>query len=158
MLKTMGKKKLFRFHKGGLDESMKTCVKVKNLRDIEQRVKIYYNEMGANIQSVEIESRPVDDSERLGDDWENTYYVIAHTKDAKFVAGMCNFYDDKSCAMYEWQKYIWYLIFSCYMIVCITLSIVIYVYDILGKLGKLIKDKYIFPVYDYLEKKCDLWD
>lgn len=158
MLETMGKKRLFRFHKGGLDESMKTCVKVENLKDIEQRVKIYYNEMGANIQSVEIESRSVDDSERLGDDWENTYHVIAHTKDAKFVAGMCNFYDDKSCSMDEWQKYIWYLLFSIYMILCIILSVVVYVYDVIGKLGKLIKDKCIYPVFNYLEKKCDLWD
>ena len=154
----MRKKKLFRFHKGGLDESMKTCVKVKNLRDIEQRVKMYYDGYGANIHYVEIASRSDDDSERLGDDWENTYYVIAHTKDAKFVAGMCNFYDDKSCSMDEWQKYIWYLLFSIYMILCIVLYVIVNVYEIIGKLGKLIKDKYIFPVFDYLEKKCDLWD
>ena len=85
-------------------------------------------------------------------------YVIAHTKDAKFVAGMCNFYDDKSCSMDEWQKYIWYILFSIYMILCIVLYVIVNVYEIIGKLGKLIKDKYIFPVFDYLEKKCDLWD
>lgn len=48
---------------------MKTAVEVKNLKDIELRVMEYYSDFGAEINSVEIDTRPMCDEDRLGHEW-----------------------------------------------------------------------------------------
>lgn len=152
------KKRLFRFHKGLLDESMKTVVEVKNLKDIELRVMEYYGDFGAEINSVEIDTRPMCDEDRLGSDWKDTYYVIGHTEDTKFVAGMCNFYEDKTCRYPIWKKYLWYVIYILYVVLAIIIFSSFALCSFIGNIGKRIYRKCFEPVLDNIKYNLSLWD
>lgn len=153
----MKKKRLFRFHKGQLDESTKTEVEVKNLKDIELRVMEYYGDFGAEINSVEIDARPMCDEDRLGDEWQETYYVICHTKDAQFVAGMCNFYEDKTACSSEWKKYLWYAIYIFYLAFVVYIFLIFVICGIIGFIGERIYEKYFDPIFERIIYNCRLW-
>lgn len=152
------KKRLFRFHKGQLDESMKTAVEVKNLKDIELRVKDYFCDFGADVKYVEISTSPMNDEDRLGCEWKDTYYVIGHTTDAQFVAGMCNFYEDKTARDSTWKKYLWYAIYVLYLALVIYIFLIFAICGIIGYIGKIIYKKYFDPIFERIIYNCRLWD
>lgn len=86
-------RKLFRFHRGGLAESLETMIEVQNFADIEAAVEKGNEECGMpglfyNLRTAECG----DDSWRLGDEWKTTYYVVADVRgESTAVVGMSNF-------------------------------------------------------------------
>lgn len=83
-------RKLFRFHRGSLEESLATLEEVRDFADIERLVKGEYSLFVIDKLSS---SYCGDDSLRLGDEWKATYYVMAEVKGRKnfAVVGMSNF-------------------------------------------------------------------
>lgn len=86
-------KKLFRWHRGGLDESLATTVEVGSFADIERMI-TGENDQGfpagyfSNVRAKYAGA----DSARCGKDWESTYYVVADCQaHESTVLGMCNF-------------------------------------------------------------------
>jgi hypothetical protein len=85
-------KKLFRWHRGGLEESLATMVEVQSFEDIERKIDVEWNNLIPNYFTNINTSFCGDDSERLGEDWKETYYVVADCKEGKGCAiGFCNF-------------------------------------------------------------------
>lgn len=90
-------RKLFRWHRGGLEESLATTVEVGEFSDIERMI------TGANDQGFpagyfsNVQARYVgDDSARCGEEWRTTYYVVADCQTHEGgVLGMCNFPKDE---------------------------------------------------------------
>lgn len=86
--RTIVMRKLFRWHRGGLDESLATMVEVQSFEDIERKM----NDLIPNYYTNICTSFCGDDSERLGAEWKETYYVVADCKEGKGCAiGFCNF-------------------------------------------------------------------
>lgn len=154
----MKKKRLFRFHKGQLDESMKTAVEVKNLKDIELRVKDYFCDFGADVKYVEISTSPMNDEDRLGCEWKDTYYVIGHTTDAQFVAGMCNFYEDETARSSAWRRCLWYAIYILYVVLAIIIFSSFALCSFIGNIGIRIYRKCFEPILDNIKYNLSLWD
>ena len=82
-------RKLFRHHRGGLQESLDTMVEVIDFSDIEQIVKEEWGDYCTNMNTV----FAGDDSDRINEEWKETYYVIADFKGGykQQCIGMCNF-------------------------------------------------------------------
>lgn len=82
-------RKLYRHHRGGLAESLETMVEVCCFEDIERIVREEWGEYCTNINTV----YAGDDSDRIGEEWKETYYVVADFKKApkQQCIGMCNF-------------------------------------------------------------------
>lgn len=82
-------RKLFRHHRGGLQESLDTMVEVSDFSDIEQIVKEEWGDYCTNVNTV----FAGDDSDRINEEWKETYYVVADLKggNKQQCIGMCNF-------------------------------------------------------------------
>lgn len=82
-------RKLFRHHRGGLQESLDTMVEVSYFSDIEQIVKEEWGDYCTNVNTV----FAGDDSDRINEEWKETYYVVADLKGGhqQQCIGMCNF-------------------------------------------------------------------
>lgn len=82
-------RKLFRHHRGGLEESLATMVEVNDFADIEKIVKEEWGDFCSNINTL----YAGDDSTRIGEEWKQTYYVLADFKGGsdQQCIGMCNF-------------------------------------------------------------------
>lgn len=65
-------KQLFRFHKGGLQESLNTTIEVKDFFDL---TKIVRHELDDNYACVSISKDPIIDT-RLPNDWNNAEYMV----------------------------------------------------------------------------------
>lgn len=88
----------FREHRGGLEESMKTCKKVFDLKDIADSFRANTNFGVEYWKNFRIDPKGVDDSERLSSVWIDTHYVLADMtypgQESTVVVGMCNFYEE----------------------------------------------------------------
>ena len=85
------KKKLFRERRGSnLADSLLTLCEVNGLDEIE---KIYNKNHDNLFCNFTIDDYSVDDSERLGEDWEESYYVVADFGCESYVIGYCNFHE-----------------------------------------------------------------
>ena len=87
-------RKLFRWHRGSLEESLATTVEVQSFEEIEKLVTELSTFQGIpagyykNVRTKFV----ADDSARCGEEWKTTYYVIADCCQFKDGAvGMCNF-------------------------------------------------------------------
>ena len=87
-------RKLFRWHRGSLEDSLATVVEVQDFDDIERLVIEQSSSQGipdgffSNVKTKYV----ADDSSRCGEEWKSTYYVIADCNQFKEgVVGMCNF-------------------------------------------------------------------
>ena len=86
-------RKLFRWHRGGLEESLATTVEVSSFSEVEAMIT---GENGQGFPEGYFSNVRTSfcghDSARCGEEWDDTYYVIADTKKYKdCVVGMCNF-------------------------------------------------------------------
>ena len=89
-------RKLFRWHRGGLEDSLATTVEVVSFLDIERMI------TGDNAQGFpagyffNVRAKYCgDDSSRCGEEWKSTYYVIADCQAHEgSVLGMCNFSEE----------------------------------------------------------------
>lgn len=83
-------RKLFRHHRGLLADSLKTTVEVSSFSDIEELVKKEWGQYCTNLNTKYVG----DDSSRAGEEWKETYYVLADFKDGykQQCIGMCNFH------------------------------------------------------------------
>lgn len=95
-------KKLFREHRGGLEESLATTIECPNgLSDIERHFNNFNTQHYTNIR-IDLSMR----DNRLPKEWgDRQYVVIAETKGSHFprptfVLGFCNFWEDT-------PKYTW---------------------------------------------------
>lgn len=82
-------RKLFRHHRGGLQESLDTIVEVNGFADIERIISNEWGDYCTNVNTV----FAGDDSRRIGEEWKETYYVVADFKKGgkQQCIGMCNF-------------------------------------------------------------------
>ena len=89
-------RKLFRWHRGGLEESLATTVEVQNFSDIERMITGENNQgFPAGYFSNVRAKYCGDDSNRCGREWKETYYVLADSRAHEDgVLGMCNFCDE----------------------------------------------------------------
>lgn len=86
-------RKLFRWHRGGLEESLATTKEVTCFDDIVKVVREFEESLGIADYYSNIDTRFVaDDSRRLGEEWKETYYVVADSRGCKALClGYCNF-------------------------------------------------------------------
>lgn len=86
-------RKLFRWHRGGLKESLETQSEVTCFADIETIVAKHCEEIRMpNLYYNLTTCYAYDDSDRIGDEWKETYYVKAEVRgEGVHVLGMCNF-------------------------------------------------------------------
>ncbi len=86
-------RKLFQWHRGGLKESVETQVEVKDFAGIEAVVAKHCEEIGMPGVYYDLSTDyAYDDSDRLGDEWKDTYYVMCKVRgEGKCVLGYCNF-------------------------------------------------------------------
>lgn len=92
-------RKLYRSRRGGLVDIMNTSMEVNDVKDI---LRYENNNMyshlgiskyfGDNIYSEYY----ADDSERLGEEWKDTYIVMINYGNYNVVLGFCNFKIEKS--------------------------------------------------------------
>lgn len=82
-------RKLFRWQRGGLKESLATMVEVNDFADIERLVREEWGDYCSNPNTVYCG----DDSRRIGEEWAETYYVVADFKKGgkQQCIGFCNF-------------------------------------------------------------------
>ena len=82
-------RKLFRHHRGGLQESLDTMVEVNDFADIERIISNEWGDYCTNINTTYVG----DDSQRIGKEWKETFYVVADFKDGhkQQCIGYCNF-------------------------------------------------------------------
>ena len=91
--------RLFRFHKGTLEDSLKTVEEVSSKKDIKKIFDAKMNMFDMNNDpywtDISIDTDFVDDSDHCGDEWQETHYVKAYSPmdDVWHVIGMCNFYE-----------------------------------------------------------------
>lgn len=86
-------RKLFRWHRGGFEESLATTTEVTSFDDIVKIVKEFEESLGIVGYYSNLDAHFVaDDSKRLGEEWRETYYVIADSQGCKAQClGYCNF-------------------------------------------------------------------
>lgn len=81
------RRKLFRPHRGSLEDSLNEIEEVSSLKDIREKIDSYF-------KNVRIQEEYIDDSQRLGLAWKETHYVVA---DFNGFTGQCigytNFYE-----------------------------------------------------------------
>lgn len=84
-------KKLFRFHRGGLAESLDTTVEVKGLCDMARHIKANMT----HVSNIHI-SHAKDKDDRLPPEWGGySRYVLADMEGCEGqCVGMCNFYEE----------------------------------------------------------------
>lgn len=83
--------KLFRWHRGGLKESLATAIEVNDFSDVEEIVCTSDGFPVGFFSNVRTEYCG-DDSARCGELWSKTYYVLADSKQGRnAVVGMSNF-------------------------------------------------------------------
>ena len=89
-------RKLFQWHRGGLKESVETQVEVTCFADIEKIVARHCEDIHMpNVYYNLTVSYAYDDSDRLGDEWKETYYVKAKVMgEGRCVLGYCNFSEE----------------------------------------------------------------
>lgn len=82
-------KKLFRHHRGSLADSLQTAVEVNDFADIERIIQDIWGDYCSNPNTKYVG----DDSQRAGEEWKATYYVLVDFKDGhkQQCVGMCNF-------------------------------------------------------------------
>ena len=82
-------RKLYRHHRGGLAESLETMVEVQSFEDIERIISSEWGEYCSNLNTIYVG----DDSYRIGEEWKETYYVVADIRrgQKQQCIGMCNF-------------------------------------------------------------------
>lgn len=81
-------KYLFRFHRGGLQESLDTTIEVTNKNDIVTATK---KELGVDDLKIYISKKQIIDT-RLPNDWNNTeYLVIVNINGTIYPIGYSNF-------------------------------------------------------------------
>lgn len=85
-------RKLFRHHRGGLQESLDTMVEVSCFTDIERTLLNEWGDYCSNFNTLYVG----DDSARIGEEWKTTYYVLADFKGGhkQQCVGFCNFPND----------------------------------------------------------------
>lgn len=90
-------RKLFHWHRGGLKEAIETQVEVTCFADIEKIVAKHCEDIHMpNVYYNLTVSYAYDDSDRLGDEWKETYYVKAKVMgEGRCVLGYCNFSEEK---------------------------------------------------------------
>ena len=87
-------RKLFRWHRGSLEDSLATTVEVQGFEEIQKIVTELSTSQGipagffSNVRAKFV----ADDSARCGEEWKATYYILADCSQFKEgVVGMCNF-------------------------------------------------------------------
>lgn len=82
-------RKLFRHHRGGLEESLATTVEVNDFADIERILEEEWGDFCSNVNTL----FAGDDSQRIGEEWKATYYVVVDFRRGpkQQCIGMCNF-------------------------------------------------------------------
>ena len=90
-------RKLFHWHRGGLKEAIETQVEVTCFADIEKIVAKHCEDIHMpNVYYNLTASYAYDDSDRLGDEWKEAYYVKAEVRgEGRCVLGYCNFSEEK---------------------------------------------------------------
>lgn len=90
-------KKLFRFHRGSLADSLATTIEVEGLHDLVEKINAEFDTFAPSgyLQNIHIDSTPRKDS-RLPLDWNGmSYYVVADFEEYKGQCiGMSNFYEE----------------------------------------------------------------
>jgi hypothetical protein len=82
--------KLYRDHRGGLAESLETAIEVNGIEDIREHV-LSDPLIAQYYKNIHISHNPIEDN-RMGDEWNLTYYVLADVGEYKNqCVGMCNF-------------------------------------------------------------------
>lgn len=86
-------RKLFQWHRGGLKETLETQVEVKDFAEIETIVAKHCEDIHMpNVYRNLSTSYAYDDSDRLGEEWMETYYVMGDVLgEGRHVLGYCNF-------------------------------------------------------------------
>ena len=85
-------KKLFRYHRGSLRDSLATTIEVSGLNDIKEQIMSDENWAVCCVE-LYIKSRPSHDP-RLPSDWGDEYLVVGKFADGnEGCIGMCNFYE-----------------------------------------------------------------
>lgn len=86
-------KKLFRFHRGSLEDSLATTIEVSGFAELLDKIIATY---GDSISNVKIQKKCIHDP-RLPKDWnEICFYVVADFDGYKEQCiGMCNFYESE---------------------------------------------------------------
>lgn len=95
-------KKLFRFHRGSLADSLATTIEVKDFYDLMEKVKAEYTV--CRLENIRIDKKALVD-DRLPEEWDNiSFYVLADIGGNKGQCiGMCNFYEAEFAQ--EWMKF-----------------------------------------------------
>lgn len=85
-------KKLFRFHRGSLADSLATTIEVEDFYDLMEKIKENYTL--CRLENIRIAKKAMVDH-RLPQEWDNiSFYVLADFDGYKGQCiGMCNFYE-----------------------------------------------------------------
>lgn len=75
----------FRFHRGGLEESMQTCVELENFEALKEHIKSEFP--GVVTESIRIEDYSKEPDERIG--WKHTKVVKVSFGEELFPIGFC---------------------------------------------------------------------
>lgn len=89
-------KKLFRFHRGLLADSLATTIEVSGLAELTEKVNAYWNDFAPDyLSNIRIDPTPHEDS-RLPEEWGGvSYYVVADFDGYEGQCiGMSNFYEE----------------------------------------------------------------
>lgn len=86
-------KRLFRWQRRGLNESLETMIEVENFADIEDAVNKHCETLGMKGLYCDLRTKfNGDDSDRCGDEWKTTFYVIATVLgEGPHIIGYSNF-------------------------------------------------------------------
>ncbi len=90
-------KKLFRFHRGTLADSLATTIEVSGLAELVEKVKASWDRHYPNyLSNIRIDPTPHKDC-RLPEEWRGvSYYVVADFEGYEGqCVGMSNFYEEK---------------------------------------------------------------
>lgn len=84
-------KKLFRFHRATLDESLATTIEVSGLSDLITKI---MNALNGEISNIKIKRHPWHDVKQP-EEWGDTYFYVVGDKDGykDYLVGECNFYE-----------------------------------------------------------------
>lgn len=90
-------KKLFRFHRGSLADSLATTIEVEGLLDLVEKINSEYDTFAPSgyLQNILIDPTPHKDN-RLPKEWNGmSYYVVADFEGYEHQCiGMSNFYEE----------------------------------------------------------------
>lgn len=84
-------KKLFRFHRGSLAESLDTTIEVSGFADLQTEIIKHFEGKVSNIKISKYPHRDLIQPTEWGDVY---YYVVAHYNGYRdYLVGECNFYE-----------------------------------------------------------------